>query len=487
MFVPSQLQEAVAAWVKNGRGHAVLNAKAGSGKTSTLIWLLQFIFGDVILVAFNKHIADELQRKVGTKATVKTVHGLGYGAIAKAIRPKRVNVQEHKYRDIAQTFYSEDRAAQNTFVKLIDLVRCTLTDVSNQEAVNLVIEHYGIEDVQPSMLANLPLALQNGRMFAAQGTIDYTDMLWIPAVENYSLASSYSFVLCDEAQDLSAAQLGIVLKAQAKGGRMLFVGDPNQSIYGFAGADCESFNNIKTTLDATELPLSICYRCPSSVLDLARQIVPDIQDRPNCPEGTVDNIPYAQLFEQAGEGDMILCRTTAPLISACIKMIRNKIPARVRGRDIAANLTGIVKKAAKMNSGVFDENALGMWADAETTKILRRKHNESALQAHQDKVAGILACWHAFATDTVAGFCSEIESLFSDGRASVLLSTVHRAKGLENPRVFILKPELLPLTWKNQRDWEYVQETNLNYVAITRATEHLTFVTSPPKGQEDAD
>jgi superfamily I DNA/RNA helicase len=259
---------------------------------------------------------------------------------------------------------------------------------------------------------------------------------------------------------------------------MLFVGDPFQSIYGFAGADCNSFYNIKERLNALELPLSINYRCHTKALDLARQIVPHIEARPDAPEGVVEYIKSEDLAEKANEGDLVLCRLTAPLIKECIKMIRHRKPARVRGRDIAKSLTSIIRKVAKANRGEFNLDLLTVWSGKEQEKIQRAKHHEAALEAHNDRIQGIQVCYETFGCLSVNDLCEEIEGLFSDGRASVMLSTIHRAKGLEENRVFIIVPEKLPLTWKGQRDWEFQQEMNLKYVALTRPKSELYFVES---------
>lgn len=68
-----------------------------------------------------------------------------------------------------------------------------------------------------------------------------------------------------------------------------------------------------------------------------------------------------------------------------------------------------------------------------------------------------------------------ILSLFSDTKASVWLSTIHRAKGLEANRVFFLKPSQVPHP-KAVMDWEKVQEMNCKYVALTRAIQTLFIV-----------
>jgi superfamily I DNA/RNA helicase len=57
-----------------------------------------------------------------------------------------------------------------------------------------------------------------------------------------------------------------------------------------------------------------------------------------------------------------------------------------------------------------------------------------------------------------------------------MLSTVHKAKGLEADNVFIICPELLPMRMEGQQEWEYQQELNLKYVAVTRAKKRLVWV-----------
>ena len=72
-----------------------------------------------------------------------------------------------------------------------------------------------------------------------------------------------------------------------------------------------------------------------------------------------------------------------------------------------------------------------------------------------------------------------IDELFSDEHSPITLSTVHRSKGLEADRIFIIKPEDLPLTWRNQLDWQLEQERNLLYVALTRSRSELYVVGNP--------
>ena len=76
-------------------------------------------------------------------------------------------------------------------------------------------------------------------------------------------------------------------------------------------------------------------------------------------------------------------------------------------------------------------------------------------------------------------FC--IKQLFgSENDEAVILSTVHRAKGMEAKRVYIAEPYLLPLYWDNQKAWQLEQENNLLYVALSRSTCNLYLIGDAP-------
>ncbi len=128
---------------------------------------------------------------------------------------------------------------------------------------------------------------------------------------------------------------------------------------------------------------------------------------------------------------------------------------------------------------IFDDFGLYLkeYADIKLNKLKQKRNSEAQIQSFCDRIQGIEVCFEAFEdVKTINDFCREIEALFSDSRSSVILSTVHRAKGLENHRVFILEPDKLPLRWANQQAWELKQEHNLKYVSLTRAKEALYFI-----------
>jgi DNA helicase-2/ATP-dependent DNA helicase PcrA len=500
-FEPSPYQKVIFDWILTGRGHAAVEAVAGSGKTTTLVECAKLIKGAGLFLAFNKHIAEELGAKLaGTSMEAKTIHSVGFGSLRSNVSGK-INTNNYKYRDMVKEYakeaqrgyllgaklsHEERRALLDgedgfpvaSICKLIDLARLNLIETTDEELFALA-GHYEVElpfDGEAACFRCVRDAMERGKKMLT--VIDFTDMLWLPVVHNFT-ARTYAWVFVDEAQDLSKAQLAIVKKCLAPGARMMAVGDRRQAIYGFAGADAYSFQRIVDEMKATVLPLSVCYRCPASHIAMAKELCPQIEPRPSAPEGTVRTIRTADVTGQVHEGDLIMCRVNAPLLGLCYELLASGISAAVRGRDIGVGLCKVVREASEMGSWDAFGEALKAWQTKQAAAILRRYNGdedkaEDALSALGDKVECIRVIHGRVEAKNAAELQGEINKLFSIERPSVMLSSIHRAKGLEERRVFVLEPARL----RNPRGtgWRLEQEHNLHYVSLTRAKEELIFV-----------
>jgi superfamily I DNA/RNA helicase len=290
----------------------------------------------------------------------------------------------------------------------------------------------------------------------------------------------YKIVFIDECQDLNTAQRELMLAA-ASNGRFVAVGDRNQAINGFAGADCESFDKIASLPNTKELPLSVNYRCGRNMIELAKQIVPAIESHSNAIDGIVSRTNEVTL-DMFKPNDMVLCRSAAPLVSVCLKLIKAGVTAIVKGRDIAENLIALIDKSKTKTIKGFTT-----WTDNEKSKLARdiaKKENITIEEAKEtgryvvycDRIDCILAVGEH--TNNLNDIKNTLSEIFSDNniKNAISLSTCHKSKGLESDRVIILLPDKLPLCWKGQKEWQYQQEMNLKYVALTRAKKELVFV-----------
>lgn len=487
-FVPSKYQVAVFDFITKGEGNAVVEAVAGSGKTTTIVKALDLTPTDssVAFLAFNKHIADELRRRAPKHVQVSTLHALGFKEI-NSTAGRRVEVDEDKLSPELDKYWPIDRrvpiadrlanrAARNIMRHLISLAKAILLDINDTAAIAEACERYGIDMMggDQQFMSLLPVFLDKSREDI--NVVDFDDMIWLPLVLNLKM-TKYDWVFVDEAQDMNASQIELIKRIiKPKTGRIIAVGDRKQSLYGFRGADTDAIPRLIRELDATILPLSISYRCPVSHVEDAKRLVPQLEAAPNAKEGKIARITEKEFENMLAPGDMVMCRTNAPLVGPAFKVIRKGIKASIRGRDIGANLVATIDKFQTESRGTF-HILLEEYYQKEAERLLRN-HKEMQVMALQDKVETLMLISADCVTDNVQELRDKLLAIFSDEVTAVVFSSVHRAKGLEAERTFILRPDLMPHP-KAEQDWEKEQEQNCLYVAMTRSKDELYYVDKP--------
>lgn len=483
-FDPSPHQQAIYNEITNGDSNLMANAVAGSGKTSTLLGALRRIpkTKTVNFLAFNRSIVKELKKRVPHtmfNVDISTIHGYGYKALTMKFKYEG-DPNPNKYRDIAKTVSvswkieeSVDRDEYiNRVIKLCDLGRLNLCR-NKIELEELAVKH-DIELVDgecEKAIELIRIGLKDTK------TIDYTDMVFFPVVLKLPV-KQFDIVFVDEAQDLNACQRELMLKAVKPGGKFVAVGDPKQAIYGFAGADVESFKKLAQQPNTKSLPLSVCYRCDEAIINKAKSIVPQIEARPNAPKGVVDM--QAEL-KDIKDGDMVLCRNTFPLVRLCIQYLSKGIKAYVMGKDIGKNLISMIRNTRETFMTEVFKKLNRELNKIESNICMKRgmSPNEvretSTYQSYQEKIDVIEILSKEL--DKSHEVIDKIDQIFSDDATEgIILSTIHKAKGLEKDNVFIIHEELMPSKWCLEIDWMLEQEMNLCYVAYTRAKHYLGFI-----------
>ena len=179
---------------------------------------------------------------------------------------------------------------------------------------------------------------------------DFMDMIYYPYFDSSIRRKKYDYVFCDESQDFSLAQQDIIQGALNRKGRLITVGDPCQAIYGFAGADIDSYDKLSNLNgNSVSLPLSVCYRCAKSIVIEAQNIVPWIQYAPNAEMGCVREGSLTEVKR----GDWILCRNLRPLVETYLWLLKNKVKSKIRGKDIGEGIIALISKTgAKTISGL---------------------------------------------------------------------------------------------------------------------------------------
>ena len=296
-------------------------------------------------------------------------------------------------------------------------------------------------------------------------------------------------VFVDEAQDVNEAQFDLLRKA-GRAGRLVMVGDRHQAIYGFRGAGVGMLDRIEQALAGTErgvltVPLSVCYRCPLVVLELIRRRghVTHLEARPGAPRGVLQvRDPEGAWWAGIDPAALALCRTNAPLAKAYLQLLSGGIRATIRGRGdggIYGELVALIERHAPPSGSLAGLiRSVSDYEAQEAPKLIEAERDD-ALERLRDlvEVVSLLADGVA----DVRALLDRLERIFvadDDDNPGVTLSTIHKAKGLQAPEVWILSPELLP--WPYARGWEEEQEANLEYVAYSRSQGTLVFVGDPP-------
>lgn len=495
-----------------GTGSCVLEAVAGAGKTTVLLEAGARMRGQVAYVVYNKKNAAEAKEKLKAllidwkKMEAATVHSFGKRALVKSFpHLKDTDPDPHKVERILESLIpGDDALAQHiaAIAKLVSLAKGQalgiIGSIRDEARWWEIINHYEVWDESfPDPDRGVRLAIEAlERSNADTHSIDFDDMIYLSVLLKCRFWR-YDVVMVDEAQDTNPARRAVVRAMLNRGGRVIAVGDRHQAIYGFTGADNDALDLIAKDFGCVRLPLTVSYRCPTSVVAFARQWVNHIEATPTAPVGSVSSMSMAAFIESArtmnGE-DAVLCRVTKQLVTLAFKLIRQKIACKIEGRDVGRNLIKLARRW-KLKSLAQLDAKLTDYLHRETTKLLAAK-KETALQQIEDMVEAlkeIIDQCRLEQKHSIEELVTVIEGIFADDVSGILtLSTIHKSKGREWERVYWLdRLGTCPSKWARQ-EWQQEQEINLMYVAATRAKAHLIELapdpaTRKPRGEKPED
>jgi superfamily I DNA/RNA helicase len=471
MINPSSEQLEIFNWFKSGAGNLVIKARAGTGKTTTLKAAFEHAPEKrMAYFVFNKRNQLEAAEKIkDPRIDIKTLHSLGFGFVKQLWRNAKPDdeVEADRLDYVSRGQLNDFWEARGAILKLVSFAKNTFINPSYEEIKNLADErdiYFNGGFTGDAIQLTLDV-LTESKNQDKRNRISFNDMVWLPCALNL-VRPIYDLVSVDETQDMSVPQLEMVRLSSR--GRVAVVGDDRQCIYSFRGCHADGMGMMKEVLNATELKLTTSYRCSRAVIKHAQLIVPDINAADNAIEGEVTSVKNC---DNAQPGDFILSRLNAPLMPLALNLLRQKIPARIEGRDIGKQLLTMIKSQKAKSVPHFFEKING-WFDKQVARIGKGKNSEKKLETSKD----ILDTLSALAENcaNVAEIEQRIYSLFQDtdknSRPAVILSTIHRAKGMEAERVFMLMHTF------NNRKGNEVEESNIKYVAITRSRNQLFLV-----------
>lgn len=343
----------------------IVEALAGSGKTTTLIELLKMIpEASALVLAFSKRIEMEFVRRRPQLSRhrivhIKTLHAAGYW-ITRHHFPRVVidkDVTERRIRDAAgEGTPFRVLGASTRLLRIVkDFQHARVLDLDEAFALghdfncfDKLANHQEVQHVVEVVERAYKASLE------VTDAIDFPDQGWLPLVLGLDPPSRYKAILLDEAQDVNPNQLEMAERLLVPGGRIIAAGDLNQQIYEWRGATGDAvWQRLRDKYKAVTMPLTCTWRCDKAIVREANQLVPALRARPDAGEGEVSTISELQFYADAmqatnegGDGSVfVLSRTNAELLRVALEMWRNKVPFNIaQSTDFLNPVKAVLRK-----------------------------------------------------------------------------------------------------------------------------------------------
>lgn len=458
LITPTAEQSHILDLVLSRKDNLLINALAGSGKTATLEMIQNVASPPILCLAFNKRIADAMGKRFLSTTTVRTLNSLGH-RIWGACCAGRITLDAKKVQSILGALIDElpkplRGAAHDEYWNVISAVALAkalgyIPEGKYPGSTRLISREafFASLDEVPSELAEelTDTVLFRSIKAAYSGNIDFNDQVYMPALFGGSFPK-FPLVLIDEAQDLSPVNHEMLGKL--KHSRLIAVGDPWQSIYGFRGAVRQGMTRLRERFSMLEADLSVSFRCPEVIVRNAQWRAPGMKWTKLGGRVARLRNPTAASFS---DGCAILCRNNAPLFSLALRLLSAGRSVSVGGSDIGPRIINILKRLGPKTLTRSElENEIESWRAERLTR--------------ESKTANDIAdCMLVFASfGTNLGQAIQYADHLFQQKGTIQLLTGHKAKGLEWPTVYHLDPWIIG---------ESEQDLNLRYVIQTRALE----------------
>jgi DNA helicase II / ATP-dependent DNA helicase PcrA len=466
----------------------IVRATAGSGKTSTAAWLTTFMNPnlDIVFMSYTTKSAEDIYTKVPEFITTGTCNKIGLTSWK--FNGKKITVNKDKTSDYLELYFQNDlskfksdpefwarlNSHKKSIVSLISHCKSDLLSPDDEEDLKFLCDKYEIDyDLRDEKWLFQTVSYIFWQCFETRNVeIDLDDQVFLVAIGDIE-PKQWDIVIVDEAQDSNAMMMEFFRRILKPNGRIICIGDENQSIYGFRGSDIYAMRKMEALYNCLPLPLSISWRGSKAIVAFINEEFPGIKHfaANNAVEGLVNrNLKY-ELFESTvKDGDGVMCRNNAPLVFPCLELIKHGRKANIAGKNIGTELSNAIKIIiGKYHCQTVDDLFEGIenWKTEETIKAAKRRDADKAVERIEDKAETLLALISGDEIFTLDDIFARISSIFSDNCSGVIFTTIHKAKGLEFPNSFVLREDLMPSKMA-KTDEDKQQEENMRFVAHSR-------------------
>lgn len=472
--------------ILNSKGDMVINAVAGSGKTTTVIEYakLQPAHCRLLYLAFNKAVKLQAMQRFAAgglqNVAVETAHSLAFKYIIPGSKYK-VNAKGYKTNELVQVLNLQVGAEKHAEYMVANHISKFASYFCNSDAQRIQALNYldtVVDETAKAFVANnyAYIELQT-RLFLAK-----MDKAEIPVTHDFYLKKfqlsqpklPYQYILFDEGQDASMAMLDVFFQQPAT---KVIVGDTHQQIYGWRYA----VNSLEKAPFA-QFDLNTSFRFGESIASLAMQVLQ-----------WKKLVTQAPKVNMVGKGISKATKSLAVIARTNLGLLLKAIEYTTERRDIKriyfeGNLSSYTY--ASEGASLYDVlNLYNQKTHLIKDSFIQQNKSLEELEEYVEKTEDVQL---GMMIEMVKEYGNEIPSILQaikdkhiDGddkeQAQVIFSTVHRCKGMEYDTVelvhdFVTQEKLEK--WKDNGEIQgnearLLEEINLLYVAITRTTNKL--------------
>ncbi|WP_405663066.1 UvrD-helicase domain-containing protein [Streptomyces sp. NBC_00079] len=409
--------------------HLALQAGAGTGKTTTLALLARTTTRRGRYLAYNRAIAQDATARFPTNVWCKTAHALAYAAVGhrytrRLNAPRRPAWQTGQALGITKALRIAERDVTQKALSNATLRTVTRFCHTADEAITShhVPHLRGLEDkdLHAELAAHLvPFArkawadLQHFEDGAVRFDHDHYLKIWAltrPRIDA-------DFLLLDEAQDTNPVVEQIFL-AQRDHAQLVMVGDSAQAIYHWRGA-----KDIMTGFDGTQLALSQSLRFGPDLAAEANRWL-RLADAPICLTGT-PAVPTE--LGPVTQPDAVLCRTNVGAMAQVMTLMAAGHQVALAGGGDSLQALALAARDLKEGRRTHHPELIlfPCWGDLQE------------YAAHDPAGRDLQPLVHLVDTHGTDAILRAVAHLVPEPHAQVTVSTAHKAKGREWPRVLI--------------------------------------------------
>jgi len=445
----------------------ILQAPAGSGKTLTLLVFARKTNGKGYNITFSKNSTIAATKKFPKNSTIcKTGHALAFGK------------EGYKYKERLT------KLTGNQLTKLLPLGNPGIYNTENNKAYQIIdtIRHFCYSADKEILPWHVPTPISTATKYVIDESkkelASLSNQVWqMMSNEHHSIPITHDvylkiwalskpklrkdFILFDESQDANPVLLDVILNQSNS--QIIFAGDRFQQIYSWRGAV-----NAMTRVDFQTKEICQSFRFGQAIADLANRIINSYSDPINHIKPILGiEKPCEIITEKQGIiPNCIICRTNAGLISETIKTLSHKFKVFILGgpQPLISLIEGI--EALKKGRKTYHHELR-----------LFKNYDEFVEYAESPQGGGLKTILNILKKHTfedLLGYLYQTQE--KPSKDAITITTTHKAKGLEWPIVKLSGDFKYP---SDNTEVITQEETNILYVAVTRAQEKLLVYDCP--------